>query len=141
MAIFNNSNNDTRVISSNNNNNTTTIITEGSFLKGEMTLSCDLYVDGTFDGIIDSQKSITVGKNGHIQGSIKAKHIVIQGLVSGIIDSDRIEIKSSGRVEGSIISSELVIESKGIFEGDSKIKKKDEDMMLDIFALDKAKEV
>jgi cytoskeletal protein CcmA (bactofilin family) len=137
MAIFNNSSNDNQSVAA--KNSTTTIITEGSFIKGEMTLSCDLYVDGTFDGIIDSQKSITVGKNGHIQGTIKTKHLIVQGLVSGNIDSDRIEIKSSGRVEGSIISSELIIEAKGIFEGESKIKSKEKSEVSSIFTDDKVK--
>lgn len=139
MAIFNNSSNENKSVAA--SNSTTTIITEGSLMKGEMTLSCDLYVDGTFDGIIDSQKSITVGKNGHIEGTVKTKHLIVQGLVSGNIDSDRIEIKSSGRVEGSIVSSELIIEAKGIFEGESKIKSKEKSDVSSIFSNEKVLEI
>jgi cytoskeletal protein CcmA (bactofilin family) len=43
MAIFNNSGNENKSVAA--SNSTTTIITEGSLMKGEMTLSCDLYVD------------------------------------------------------------------------------------------------
>lgn len=90
-----------------------------------MSLVCDLFVDGNFEGSIESHKSITVGKNGRIKGEVHAHHIVIHGVVEGTIDAERIEIKEAGHVNGSVISSELVIEAKGIFEGDSKIKGKD----------------
>lgn len=87
-----------------------------------MNLSCDLYVDGEFEGIISSEKEVTVGANGHIKGEIRTHHLIVQGLIEGSIDAARVEIKAAGRVNGSITSAELVIEAHGIFEGDSKIK-------------------
>ena len=90
-----------------------------------MNLLCDLFVDGSFEGKIESHKAITVGKNGTVNGEVHAQHIIVQGVVEGTIDAERVEIKEAGRVNGSIISSELVIEAKGIFEGDSKIKGKE----------------
>ncbi len=87
-----------------------------------MKLTCNLYVDGNFEGSIDSDKEINVGKNGHIKGNIIAKRVIVQGYIEGTINSDKVEIKAVGRVSGSVESSELIIESKGVFEGDSKVK-------------------
>jgi cytoskeletal protein CcmA (bactofilin family) len=87
-----------------------------------MNLSCDLYVDGIFEGMIHSDKLITVGKNGKIKGDVHAAKLVVQGLVDGIVEAELVEIKSTGRVHGSVTSAELAIEAKGVFEGDSKIK-------------------
>ncbi|MEA3373686.1 MAG: polymer-forming cytoskeletal protein [Campylobacterota bacterium] len=87
-----------------------------------MTLNCDLYVDGHFEGKIESEKIITIGKNGKVNGEIRAGHLVVQGLVEGDVDVERIEIKESGRVSGIVTSSELVIEAKGHFQGESRIK-------------------
>jgi len=87
-----------------------------------MNLSCNLYVDGEFEGSIKSKNNINIGKNGHINGDVLAKRIVIQGFIEGTINADRVEIKSDGRVSGTIESTELVIESKGIFEGTSVVK-------------------
>lgn len=87
-----------------------------------MSLVCDLFVDGIFDGAINSHKSVTIGKNGKVKGEVHAHSIIIQGSVEGTLDAERIEIKEAGRVKGFVISSELVIEAKGIFEGESKIK-------------------
>jgi len=87
-----------------------------------MTLDCDLYIDGEFDGIIHSKKLITIGKSGKVKGEIFTHHLVVQGLVEGSIDSNRLEIMAAGTVRGSILSGELIIEAKGHFEGESKIK-------------------
>jgi len=87
-----------------------------------MTLSCNLYVDGEFEGIINSQKEVNVGKNGHIKGDIFTTRLVVQGTIEGNVNSARVEIKAGGRISGTLESSELVIEAKGIFEGNSVLK-------------------
>jgi len=66
---------------------------------------------------------ITVGKNGEIKGDIHAGHLVVQGNVEGTVDADRVEIKGTGCIRGTVASSEMTIEEKGLFEGESRIKK------------------
>ena len=124
MAIFNSSDNQTQqnTNSGKGPNNNTTIITEGSFIKGEMTLDCNLYIDGEFDGTIQSKSLITIGKSGKVKGDIQTHHLIVQGTVEGSVDAERLEIMAAGTVKGSITSAELVIEAKGHFEGESKIK-------------------
>ena len=90
-----------------------------------MNLSCNLYVDGEFEGTITSHKEVNIGKNGHIKGDVKTKRLVVQGFIEGAIHADRVEIKALGHVSGTIESSELVIEAKGLFEGNSIVKNKD----------------
>ena len=119
MAIFNS--NDTEPKSTKPDANTT-IITAGSAIKGEMKLSCNLYVDGEFEGVINSSKEVNVGKNGHIKGDISTIRLVVQGFIEGSVNADRVEIKANGKVSGTIESTELVIESKGVFEGNSIVK-------------------
>ena len=87
-----------------------------------MTLSCNLYVDGEFEGTISSQNEINVGKHGYIKGDVVTQRLVVQGYVEGTINAEKVEIKSAGRVSGTIEAAELIIESKGIFEGNSVVK-------------------
>jgi cytoskeletal protein CcmA (bactofilin family) len=87
-----------------------------------MNLACNLYVDGVFEGIIQSSKEVNIGKNGHIKGDVSTTRLVVQGYIEGSVNAARVEIKAHGRVNGSIESSELVIEAKGIFEGSSVVK-------------------
>lgn len=87
-----------------------------------MNLSCNLYVDGEFEGVINSKKEVNIGKNGHIKGDVTTQRLVVQGYIEGTINAQRVEIKAAGRVSGTIESGELVIEAKGIFEGNSVVK-------------------
>ncbi|MCD6259058.1 MAG: polymer-forming cytoskeletal protein [Helicobacteraceae bacterium] len=122
MAIFNNSDNTHQSAKTDTN---TTIITAGSVIKGEMKLACNLYVDGEFEGTIQSEKEVNIGKNGHVKGEITTNRLVVQGFIEGSINAERVEIKAQGKVHGSIESAELVIEAKGLFEGNSLVKKKE----------------
>ena len=63
-----------------------------------MNLLCDLFVDGNFEGKIESHKAITVGKNGTVTGEVHAQHIIVQGVVEGSIDAERVEIKEAIRL-------------------------------------------
>ena len=116
MAVFNNGNQPSKEHSN------TTIITEGSSIKGEMELTCSLYIDGNFEGSIHSSSTITVGRNGKINGEVHAKKLIIQGLIEGSAEADRIEIHADGKMSGKVTSSELVIEAQAIFEGESHFK-------------------
>ena len=119
MAIFNNSDSGHQSTKPDSN---TTIITAGSTIKGEMNLACNLYVDGIFEGVIQSNKEVNIGKHGHIKGDVNTTRLVVQGYIEGSVNATRVEIKAHGRVNGTIESTELVIEAKGIFEGNSVVK-------------------
>jgi len=119
MAIFNNG--DSQSESSKTDSNTT-IITAGAKIKGEIELSCNLYIDGELEGSIISKKEVNIGKHGHVNGNITTQRLVVQGRVEGSVNADIVEIKAAGHVSGEITSTEFVIESKGIFEGSSIVK-------------------
>lgn len=87
-----------------------------------MSLACNIYIDGEFEGKIESQKDVNIGKSGTVHGKLEAARVVVQGIMDGDISADRVEIKALGRVKGTIESAELVIEAKGIFEGNSVLK-------------------
>ena len=87
-----------------------------------MSLTCNLFVDGDFEGSIKSQNEVNIGKHGHVKGDLATKHLVVQGYVEGTVNAEKVEIRSGGRVSGSIESAELIIESKGVFEGNSIVK-------------------
>ncbi|MEA2099359.1 MAG: polymer-forming cytoskeletal protein [Campylobacterota bacterium] len=119
MAIFNS--NDKKHKSTNTDTNTT-IITTGSTIKGEINLSCNLYIDGEFEGVIHSSKEVNIGKNGHLKGDISTKRLIVQGYIEGCVNAEIVEIKADGKVSGTIEATELIIEPKGVFEGNSIIK-------------------
>lgn len=118
MAIFNSG--DSKPSTTTDSN--TTIITAGAKIKGEIELTCNLYIDGEIEGIVKSSKEVTIGKNCHLKGNIVTERLIVQGYIEGTIDAKSVTIKSQGHVSGDITSSELIIESKGVFEGNSIVK-------------------
>ncbi len=87
-----------------------------------MNLSCNLYVDGEFEGTIHSNKDINIGKHGHIKGDIFSQRIIVQGFIEGNIYASRVEIKANGKVSGTVEYEELIIEAKGILDGNGIVK-------------------
>ncbi|NLN12826.1 MAG: polymer-forming cytoskeletal protein [Arcobacter skirrowii] len=124
MAFFNNSD---KQLTSSRADSSTTIITSGTKITGDIRLSCNLYIDGFFEGNIYSQKEINIGVNGQVKGEINAHRVVVQGLAEGMINATKVDIKPEGKVKGTVESEEFIIEAKGIFEGNSLIKKSDKE--------------
>src|SRR6202162_6599762 len=74
------------------------------YIKGELSGSEDLYLDGQVEGSITLKgNSLTVGPNGQVKGSVEAKGVVVQGKLDGNVPaSDRVELRKSAVVNGAI---------------------------------------
>ena len=99
-----------------------TIISSGTKIKGDITMTSSLHIDGEIEGTIKSKNIITIGTKGKVRGEIVAKSFVVNGEFEGTIESDTVEILSKGRIKGTLVYNELTVEKGGNFEGDSKRK-------------------
>jgi cytoskeletal protein CcmA (bactofilin family) len=88
-------------------------------VKGDITGSEDLAVDGQVDGRIDlPNHTLTVGPNATICADITAKTVMIFGTVLGSVTAhERIEIRRSGSVEGNVACARLVVQDGAILSG------------------------
>jgi len=120
MAIFNRPNDKSGRPSVNASG--TTIIASGTSFKGEVEIICNLHIDGEFDGIIRSEKNVTIGKSGLVKGEIYSEKLIISGAFSGSVDADVVDVLPNGKLFGSVLANEFVIERGGFFEGESKTK-------------------
>lgn len=97
-----------------------TIIAEGCLISGEITdLKGALHIDGRIDGIIDSGYDVSIGESGHVTGLIKAKQIVLSGVLEGKVACESIEILATGKLIGELICDEFTLETGGKFIGQS----------------------
>jgi len=94
-------------------------------IKGELTGSEDLYVDGTLEGTIQLPGSnLTVGPNGRVRAGIHARGVIIEGKVDGDIEaSERVELRKTAVLMGSIVTQRVVIEDGAYFKGGVDVKK------------------
>jgi cytoskeletal protein CcmA (bactofilin family) len=92
---------------------------------GQIFTKEDLYVDGDVEGTIESQDNkVTIGPNGRVQASIKARDVIILGQVQGNVEtSDKVDIRKDAKLVGDIITSRISIEDGALFKGSIDIKK------------------
>ncbi len=88
-------------------------------IKGELSGSEDLYVDGQVEGSISlKNNSLTVGPHGQVKASVEAKGIVVQGKLEGnVTASDRVELRKSAIVSGDITTQRISIEEGAYLKG------------------------
>jgi len=92
---------------------------------GQIFTKEDLYVDGDVEGTIESQENkVTVGPNGRVQASIRAREVVILGQVQGNVEAaDKVDIRKEAKLVGDISTSRISIEDGALFKGSIDIKK------------------
>ena len=95
----------------------TTSIGEECIFEGNITTSASTRIDGTLKGNISGDNSIIVGEHGKVLGEIKALETIVFGKVEGVIESDKLEIKSTGTVTGDIFINTLVVEDGATYNG------------------------
>ena len=102
-------------------------ISKGLIIKGEITGSESLFVDGKVEGSITLPGNrVTVGRNGQVSASITAREIVILGKVRGnVAASDRVDIRAEGALTGDVAAARISIEDGAFFKGGIDIKKAD----------------
>jgi cytoskeletal protein CcmA (bactofilin family) len=100
-------------------------IGKGLLIKGEITGSESLFIDGNIEGSISLPGNrVTVGRNGQVACSITAREIVILGKVRGnIVASDRVDIRSEGALTGDVTAARISIEDGAFFKGGIDIRK------------------
>jgi cytoskeletal protein CcmA (bactofilin family) len=94
-------------------------------VKGELTGSESLYIDGKVEGAINLPGNrVTVGRNGQVAANIVAREVVVLGKVRGNCQaSDRVDIRSEGSLTGDVIAARISIEDGAFFKGGIDIRK------------------
>jgi cytoskeletal protein CcmA (bactofilin family) len=94
-------------------------------IKGELSGSEDLYVDGNVEGKIELRNhSLTLGPNGKVKADVIAKSVVIQGKLDGSVTaSDRVDLRKSAVVTGDLTTQRIAIEEGAFLKGKVDIQK------------------
>jgi len=87
-------------------------------IKGELSGSEDLYVDGQVEGSIElSGNRLIIGPHGQVRANVNAKGVIVQGKLEGNIRaSERAELTKSAVVVGDIATQRVAIEEGAYFK-------------------------
>jgi cytoskeletal protein CcmA (bactofilin family) len=94
------------------------LIGAGTTMKGDITSSGDLRIDGTLVGNIHCSAKVVIGANGNVQGDINGQTADIMGKVTGTIKvKDLLQLKGGSLLNGNIEAGKLQIEPTANFNG------------------------
>ena len=87
--------------------------------QGTLTSSEDMTIDGHVEGTIDIQdNALTIGPDADIKADIVASTVTIHGTVTGNVRAkQKVDIKSTGRVEGNLFTPRLVMADGAVVRG------------------------
>ena len=98
--------------------NGTTLISAGTKLKGDISSSSDLRIDGTVLGNIHSTAKIVIGSSGIVEGDISGNQADIVGKVSGNIHTkELLQLRGECVVTGNLFAGKLQVEPSATFNG------------------------
>ena len=88
-------------------------------VRGELSGSEDLYLDGEVEGSIELREHhLTIGPHGRVRASVNARDIVVHGQLNGNVQgTERVELKKSAVLTGDIVTQRIVIEDGAVFKG------------------------
>lgn len=95
-----------------------TILGQGSAITGNIRINGFVRIDGDIDGNLETDGNIIIGENARIRGNIKAKSVIVGGIVLGNIEAiESVKILSQSVVVGDIISHKVQVEQSAIIHG------------------------
>ena len=103
-----------------NSPNAAATIGQGIRVKGEVSGTEDLFVDGFVEGKLNlaADCRLTIGPNGNIKADLVAREIIVRGKVEGkVIARDRLQIGSTGEINGEVQTGRLAIEDGATLRG------------------------
>lgn len=92
------------------------IISSDLRVVGDLRSDGDLQIDGTIEGDVES-RSLTVGINAKIKGSVAADSARICGTVEGEVKAKSVTIAETARVIGDVVHERLSVETGAYLEG------------------------
>src|SRR5271165_2656917 len=101
------------------------VLGKSVIVKGQIFSREDLTIDGEVEGTVELQEHrLTVGPNGKVLASIKAREIIVLGTIHGNVQTtDKIDIRKDAKLVGDIKTARVVIEDGAYFKGNIDIVK------------------
>ena len=109
-----------------NGHSSQTVIAEGTFIEGQLKLTCHIQIDGQVKGNIETDRCVTISAAGSVEGAIRCECLIVNGRFLGKVYSKSLQILEHGYLEGEVSATEFTIEKGGVFLGSSKNIKTEE---------------
>jgi cytoskeletal protein CcmA (bactofilin family) len=103
----------------------TTVIGAGIALKGNLSGSGGVRIEGAFEGEIALRGLLVVGENGRVTCEhLRANTVIVAGAVRGDITAEKLEIRKTGRVWGNVVTAAFATEEGAFLRGQIRMEER-----------------
>ena len=96
----------------------TSVLGPGVIWHGAVTGSGGVRIEGAFEGQIALRGMLVVGETGRVTcENVRANTVVVAGAVRGNITTQKLEIRSTGRVWGDVVTTAFVTDEGAFLRG------------------------
>jgi cytoskeletal protein CcmA (bactofilin family) len=96
----------------------TSVLGSGVIWHGSINGSGGVRIEGAFEGEIALRGMLVIGETGRVTcEDIRANTVIVAGAVRGNITTNKLEIRSSGRVWGDVVTTAFVTEDGAFLRG------------------------
>jgi cytoskeletal protein CcmA (bactofilin family) len=98
------------------------ILAKNSKWNGTLKAEGGVRIDGEYEGSLNTNGTLVVGKDGLVKAEVHVKDAIIGGTVVGnVTASNKIELQSGASLTGDVKCRGLIIDNDVFFEGSSKM--------------------
>ena len=96
----------------------TSVLGPGVIWQGDISGSGGVRIEGTFEGHIALKGMLVVGESGRVScENLRANTVIVAGAMRGNITTQKLEIRSTGRVWGDVVTTSFVTEDGAFLRG------------------------
>lgn len=93
------------------------LIDRHSHFNGVYRTSHDLRIEGTAEGEIECDGTVTVAPDAHVEAKVRANNVILAGEASGdIVCLAQFTLRPTGQMRGQVRAASLIVEEGAFFE-------------------------
>lgn len=103
----------------------TSVLGQGISYKGQLSGSGGVRIEGSFEGDIQLRGLVVVGESGRVNcQQLRARAVIVAGVVRGDITAEKVEIRRTGRVWGNVTTVAFATEEGAFLRGQIRMEEK-----------------
>ncbi|WP_319777928.1 polymer-forming cytoskeletal protein [Maridesulfovibrio sp.] len=90
----------------------------GTDYQGKLNFQGAVRIDGNFNGEVESEGTLVVGKEARVEGVLRVGQLVLSGRLNGeVYASEKAVLHKTANLQGNLVTPSLVVEEGAVLEG------------------------